>query len=476
MANVVEVKKLVLVAAALALQAATCTSGGVRRAAPRGSAGATTAVTTSSVRRRCEAPRSFPRSEEPAQAERAGLGGSGMTAVLGAPLSAAPGQRPHARIGGSPAVVVEETRVGQRRFCRVVGADGSLGWTECRPERVPARVVFAESKVDLADRVPATGATEAPSYRTVTAPFGVIVGASGEPHPEQVADLGASDSLGSTWLPWLKVRAGRDEGWLAPSDTRVAWPTNEAPERAYQLLHGLVRHWFLTDAQPHWLAKAPAAGAPVFSLPDEKAAPWPEEASCSRADAAFFPVEGEEPSVVAFACQHPDFGKTQILTLVASDGGKAHYVIDPERQVHVTRVTLADVGGDAAPEVLIEIGLRSSHAFDRALLVAAREPTPTSIGLVSLSQDEAVTTWGLDRKTRAIVVARTTAAASLEARRIARVGDALSDSAAHLAVSKRFATLEQARQATFDDPDALVVALDYPVKAWGVASLRSEGR
>ena len=146
--------------------------------------------------------------------------GSALLGTWGAALSTAPGKLPHQRLGGAPAIVVDSTQVSANDWYRVVAADGSLGWITGKFVSAAAAAIFDEGG-ELSDRVLAANA-DAADVQVHAVPAGAtaqIVGGSDAAYPELVSQLGSGGYLDSDWLPWLRVRAGQLEGWLAPSKT-----------------------------------------------------------------------------------------------------------------------------------------------------------------------------------------------------------------------------------------------------------------
>jgi hypothetical protein len=391
--------------------------------------------------------------------------GSFLLGALNVPLSAAPLQAPHVVLRGSPALVVGVVERNGKTWRRLLGADGSMGWVEGALAEVPGQLSVTRD-TELTDRIAAANAA-LDELQTTPIPGGSaadVLEASDAAYPETMSQLGTQNYLDSDWLPWLRVRVGAAEGWLAPSDAKMAWAAASYGQCfSWRGFGGLVRASFLFGAHDALAAAAPRAGESVRHVVRAEAEPWPVGATCSMPHAAFFDKSDAPPGAVLFQCSHPRAGKIQVL----ASAERKFFVIDQGRKTRIVRAESVRLAG--SPQTLIlELALQSSHA-DEHVLFAPSLASDTGPGdLVPLGADDSTATWNADNAAGTLTIVR--------ASRRAVDTDILTLNAGRLATSRGFtaalsvhATLLSAERAVLLDPGSYLIGLSYPTTSWAKA-------
>jgi len=398
--------------------------------------------------------------------QRRGVG-TFLLGVLDAPLSAAPEQAPHAVLRGSPALVVDVVERNGRTWRRVVAADGSMGWLDGVFIDVPGEVIIAHD-AELTDRVAAANSS-LDGIQQVPIAGGsavAVLEASDVAYPETMAQLGTQNYLDSDWLPWLRVRFESKQGWLAPSETRMAWATAEGRQCfSWHGFGGLVRAGFLSGADRALAAFAPRAGEPVRYILRGAAEPWPPTASCPTARAAFFEKSDEPPRAVLFQCNHPEAGKIQVLA--GGPPARRFFVFDEERATRMVRAEAVNLAG--SPNTLIlELALQSSHDDEHVLFGPDLPSDATASDLVPLATGDSIATWVADVTRERLTIVRTS--------RGGMTTDFLTVKAGHFAATRGYsvvlsihATLLDAQRAVLLDSGSQLIGLGYPTKSWARA-------
>lgn len=279
-----------------------------------------------------------------------------------------------------------------------------------------------------------------------------------------MSQLGSGGYLDSDWLPWLRVRTGGLEGWLAPSKTELVWwPAGERTCTLYSDFEGIVRQAFLANAKQDLATHAPKSGDSVRVVARDSDERWPLGAACAASEAVFAPNNGG-PRAILFECTQPTQSKIQVLALIegASHG---YFVVDEERRTRIARYRAADVAGDPEPELLIQLGLQSSHEYQSALFVASLHPTPRELAVLPLDGDDVVGTWAVDEPARSITLARASQGGVVVQRTEPR-GPALVERPAYLAIATMHSDLLEAERDVFATQGAQLIPLEYPVKSW----------
>jgi len=391
--------------------------------------------------------------------------GSVLLGALDTPLSAAPLEAPHAVLRGSPALVVDMIERNGRNWRRVIAADGGMGWVEGAFTEVPGQISVARD-TELTDHVAAANAT---SNDLQTTPIlggsaATVLEASDAAYPETMAQLGTQNYLDSDWLPWLRVRVGAVQGWLAPSDAQMGWAAaSDGQCFSWTGFGGLVRTSFLVGGHEALATVAPRVGESVRYLVRGEAEPWPPGAACPVPNAAFFEESDAPPSTVLFQCNHPRAGKIQVL----ASADRKFFVFDQDRKTRIVRAESVNLAGSPHTAVL-EMALQSSHADEHVLFVPALASDTPSGGLVPLGADDSTATWSVDKAAGRLTIVR--------ASRRAVATDILTLNAGHLVTSRGFtaalsvhANLLNAERAVLLDPGSQLIGLSYPTTSWAKA-------
>ena len=398
--------------------------------------------------------------------------GSVLVSSLGTPISATPGQPPHHKLSAGPALVIEGPRSASPDYYRVLGADGISGWAQVASPLVGASVAFESADVELADQIvePMQQVPENLQTAAVGAKFAAVVGASDSARMEETWQLGAGTWLDTTTVPWLRVKSSSAAGWLPPSVTRVVWQVEEASQcNPFAGLAGLVRSAFLTRASQALRAWLPHTGATVRHVLEDLTVSWPAESNCEPG-AALFPNTGKPPIMVMFDC---DRGQTQVFS-VSGSTSKSFYTMSDEKRAHLSRFELANLTGDAAPELILELGLRTSDDYESALLVLPVESAqPRELGVFSLGElsNDVDSNWLVTAKGREIGIARTSHT-GLQVSRVTAVADGLREGPGYAALFASFSSPQAAQRDALSDPRRMAFPLNTkPPQRWATGSV-----
>ena len=362
-------------------------------------------------------------------------------------------------------------------YYRLLGADGSSGWARLTSPLVNGGVAFENANVELADQIvePMQQLPDNLQIVSAGAAFATIVGASGTGKMEETWQLGAATWLDTTTVPWLRVKSSAAAGWLAPSATRVVWQVEDASLcNPFAGLAGLVRGAFLTRARQALRAWLPPTGATVRHVLEDRSEAWAAGASCELG-AALFPEPGQPLRLVVFDC---DRGQTQLFS-VSSSTSKSFYTISDEKRARLFRFEFADLTGDESPELILELGLRSSDDYESALLVlpvAAAQPKELAVfGLGQLS-DDVDANWLVSAKAREIGITRTSAR-GLEVSRVSASADGLRDTPGYAAVFGSYPSVLAAQREALSDARRMVFPLTAKrPQRWASGSVFSSQR
>jgi hypothetical protein len=191
--------------------------------------------------------------------------------VAGLPLSPTPGTKAQLVLRASPALVlaVQKDGTGQE-WARLLGADGSLGWTSQHLNAGSPAKITARGMVELSDRSP-----DQPSFSEgieafqVSASDAKISGATAKSRVPSLDKLMIPARLNPFLAPWLEIQAGPRTGWIAPSELQLTWGTGMESTNLTQVMDalgmdGIVRAPFLGPVQTALVKHAPRAGDRVL--------------------------------------------------------------------------------------------------------------------------------------------------------------------------------------------------------------------
>ena len=359
--------------------------------------------------------------------------------------------------------MVELTRDGYR----LLGADGTVGWTTSTAPAIASGVAFDTPEVEVSSAVfKPDSASAGVKTSAIGADFASIVGASRGPVEEEMWQLGAGSWLDDVAVPWLQVKSVATSGWLYPSSTNVVWNVTEAERcNPYAGLHGLVRAPFLTRAKRELLSLLPHAGTALSPVLADSDSPWKAPKAGCSVEAAIFLEESQPPTLVVFNCEN-----TQVFSYSAL-GKRTNFLLSYDR-AHLARFQLADVQGDAEPELLLEVGMKSGHDYVTTLVMLPSQPGEKLLGAFALNGLAAETraNWAVDVKAREVSLVRTTKQA-IDVKRVRALsagsspGDwALVEEEAYLAVLGQPKALVAAERDALAHTHGLVVPLPSKAK------------
>ncbi len=256
-------------------------------------------------------------------------------------ISSTPGAPPHTQLNSSPALVLSTS--GSWR--RLLGANGTTGWSRIIPQHfAPASAQASEMMSRSPDD--ADFASEAESMTVAPDQKASVTGASRKSRTASMSQLQLPEWANPFLTPWLKLKAGSQTGWQAPSLLSLIYTAPVA---------GLIRAPFLGPLVPTLNAWRPAAGEPVWRFPDLRTKPEKNTPSSGDFGEAELVLELPEGSgqVITKLAVFP--GKTGRLFTVQT-GGKdlVHAVVESYAPL-VTGFATADLNRDGANELLLEM-------------------------------------------------------------------------------------------------------------------------
>ncbi len=297
--------------------------------------------------------------------------GDVVLGILDLEVADTPGNSPHRRLGGSPALVLDIQKNDEgETWYRLLGADGSHGWSSRVPSRgFPAYVEMDDVTLVMLDRAPDDPlAEDVRSIEIEGNKVVSVVGASRQSRVPSLQQLMIPNHLNPFDTPWLKLHTDFVTGWRSPSDLSLNWDESSITESEGNLavlnrlgMSGLVREPFLGPIHKFLQNLGPHPGDATLRLSFEGDR-WGQStwASSDLKDAeVLVRFADSAPNaigmLVIFPARLKDFdGAANVLTFIASNGKSAHAVIESYYSLIVTNAARADLNRDNLSEWLLE--------------------------------------------------------------------------------------------------------------------------
>lgn len=313
----------------------------------------------------CAPRRTSPASDSPAQVAEAAKQstffwpvGSLVRLSIGAELCVEPGQLPHDRVAGGPAIVLaveSRNREGEPWF-RILDASGKVGWIKGRLPGLKGEWVMAR---DTREPV-------------------VLLESSQELALNTAADQGQSSALHPLHTPQVRVHSSQGDAWISLLDLSLASPPRlDGPTPPA----GLVRADFGLLDESSFGSLAPVPGSTVTLLTPFDESPSRSLAltgafGCQRARSAYFSPRWADPgrvsarpdlSVLACTDSGGEFESFDLLVVRGASSSRG-FVIQPETSLRIVRIEEQE-RSKGEVDLLVEVGSRSSDAYLMGLLV-----------------------------------------------------------------------------------------------------------